>query len=461
MESKQIKKIWGKWQQLTSGSVNRQIFAAAAIVGLGTLFVKVITVAKELVVAWKFGINNDIDAYLIALLVPAFIINTIAGSVNAAIIPTYIQVREREGKKVAQKLLSGAITWNLILLVIATIVTIAAAPLYLPYIASGFDADKLDLTFKLICAIAPVILLNGLVTIWTAILNAGERFALSAISPILTPVITIILLLLVPNWGVFALTAGLGFGAVLEMSVLGISLHRQGISLIPKWRGFDPHMVQVSKQYIPMIAGSCLMNGTVIVDQSIAASLGEGSVAALNYANRITGLAILLLTTALSAAVIPYFSRMVACQDWTGVLHTLRRYLLIIFAIAMPLAACLYIWSEPIVHASFQRGKFNESDTILVAQIQSFFALQIPFYLGNILITRMISALQGNMFLMGNAAISLILDIILDLTFSKWIGIAGIALASGGMYLSCFCINSLSGWYLLRRKIKSESGSNC
>jgi putative peptidoglycan lipid II flippase len=210
-----------------------------------------------------------------------------------------------------------------------------------------------------------------------------------------------------------------------------------------------------------MIAGSCLMNGTVIVDQSIAASLGEGSVAALNYANRITGLAILLLTTALSAAVIPYFSRMVACQDWTGVLHTLRRYLLIIFAIAMPLAACLYLWSEPIVHASFQRGKFNESDTILVAQIQSFFALQIPFYLGNILITRMISALQGNIFLMGNAAISLILDIVLDLTFSKWIGIAGIALASGGMYLSCFCINSLSGWYLLRRKIKSESGSNC
>ncbi|MBW4621969.1 MAG: polysaccharide biosynthesis C-terminal domain-containing protein [Cyanosarcina radialis HA8281-LM2] len=460
MASKQVKKIYGWWQQLTSGSVNRQIFGAAAIVALGTLLVKVVTFAKESVVAWRFGTGDAVDAFFMTLTVSAFIINTVTGSVNAAVIPTYIQVREQEGKQVAQKLLSGTITWNLIILAIATIVTLVAAPLYLPSIASGFNADKIDLTFKLLCAIAPAILLSGLVTIWTNVLNAGERFALSAISPILTPLITILLLLFFPGWGIFALPAALVFGAILELTVLGKSLRLQEISLLPQWHGFDARMAQVTKQYLPIIASSFLMNSTVIVDQLVAATLPTGSISSLNYGNRITALPIVLLTTALSTAVIPYFSRMVASKDWAGISHTLRRYLLLIFAIAIPLTTCLYIFSEPLVQLVYQRGKFSHEDTILVAQVQAFLSLQIPFYIGNILINRMISALQGNLFLMFNAALNLIIDIILDITFSHWLGIAGIALASVFMYLSCFCVNSFSCWHLLRRKIQSESGSN-
>lgn len=456
MKSARLQKLLGFWQRVTTGSLNRQIFAAAAIVALGTALVRVATVARELVVAWKFGTDDAVDAFLIALIIPAFIINTVTSSVNAAIIPIYIQVREQEGKKAAQQLLSGTITWNLIILGIATVVTIVAAPLYLPSIASGFSPAKIDLTFKLLCAIAPVILLNSLVTIWTAVLNAGERFALSAISPILTPALSIVLLFIFPSWGVFSLAAGLVFGAVLELIVLAISLRRQGVSLLPKWHGFDPHMAQVTQQYIPMIAGACLMNGTGIVDQAIAASLGQGSVAALNYGNRIIALPILLLTTALSTAVIPYFSRMVACQDWGAINYTLRRYLVLIFAITVPLAGGLYLFSQPIVELFFHRGKFSEHDTILVAQIQSFFAFQIPFYVGNILIVRMISALQANHILMWSSVINLVVDIILDLKFSKWLGIAGIALSSSCMYLICFGFTSFCCWNLLRRKIQSE-----
>jgi putative peptidoglycan lipid II flippase len=58
------------WQKFTSGSTNRQIFGAAVTVGIGTGFVKVASVGKELVVAWKFGTADDLDAFLIALVVP-------------------------------------------------------------------------------------------------------------------------------------------------------------------------------------------------------------------------------------------------------------------------------------------------------------------------------------------------------------------------------------------------------
>ena len=103
-----MQKFINLWKKLTSGSTNRKIFGAAVKVGLLTGLVRVAAVVKELVVAWKFGTGDTLDAFLIALLVPSFIINVVAGSFNAALIPTYIQVREQEGTKAAQRLFSGA-----------------------------------------------------------------------------------------------------------------------------------------------------------------------------------------------------------------------------------------------------------------------------------------------------------------------------------------------------------------
>jgi len=447
----QYKKGLEFWKKLTTGSPNRQIFGAALIVAIGTALVKLAALAKELVVAWTFGTTDTLDAFLIALVIPSFIVNVVANSFNVALIPTYIKVREQEGITVAQRLFSGATVWSLGLLGITTIAMVMTAPLYLPWIAGGFSVEKLDLTFKLLCAIAPMVLLSGMLTIWGAILNAGERFTLTAISPIITPAITIILLL-VNSWGVFALAAGLVFGQILEIVILGVALKKQHISLMPKWYGFDTHLRQVVNQYAPMIAGGFLMCSAGLVDQAMAAQLPSGSVAALNYGNRVIALPITMTTTALSTAVIPYFSKMVACADWTGIRHTLRRYLFLIFLITVPLAAFFYLGSEKIVEFMFQRGTFSSKDTIIVAQIQRFYALQIPFYVANILLVRLISAFQANHILMWGSAINLIVNIGLNYIFMKMLGISGIALSTSCLYVICLSFTSYWCFYLLRRQ---------
>ncbi|WP_334994790.1 murein biosynthesis integral membrane protein MurJ [Nostoc sp.] len=426
------------WKQLTSGSINRQIFGAAMIVGLLTALVKVAAVGKELVVAQRFGTGDDLDAFLIALLVPSFIINVVAGSFNTALIPTYMQVREQEGIKAAQRLFCGATISGLGLLGITTILMVASAPLYLPYIAAGFSPEKLDMTFHLLCAIAPLVLLSGIIIIWGAVLNAGERFALAALSPIMTPTISVLLLLMVKSWGIFALVAGLVCGAVLEIILLGTALHRQGISWLPKWYGFDTHLRQVVSQYFPMIAGGFLMCSTNLVDQSMAAMLSPGSVAALSYGNKLISFPISLATTALSTAVIPYFSKMVVSKDWIGARHTLKQYMQIIFMTTMLLTAFLLVFSEPLVKILFQRGSFTANDTHLIAQIQNYFALQIPFYIAGTLVVRLISAMQANHILMWGSAYNLIINIVLNYVFMQWFDVIGIALSTTCVYIFSF-----------------------
>src|SRR6185436_784504 len=118
--------------------------------------------------------------------------NSISSSLSIALIPTYINVREREGKDAAQRLLSGITVWALLLLGAMTVLILAGSRMYLPWLASGFNQRKLDLSLQLLVIVSPLIVLSGIANIWGAILNAGERFALVALVPIITPSVTVI-----------------------------------------------------------------------------------------------------------------------------------------------------------------------------------------------------------------------------------------------------------------------------
>ncbi len=447
MTQKWLDKFINLWQKFTTGSTNRKIFGAALTIGIATVFVKLVAVAKELTIAWKFGISDDLDAFFIALTIPFFVINVVAGSFHGALVPTYIQLQEREDKKAAEKLFSGVTFAGSLVLIVITILVVATAPLYLPRIAGGFDRPKLDITFHLLCAIAPFILLNGIIAIWSAVLNAGERFALAAISPILTPTITIILVLGLQSWGTFSLTAGLVCGAVLEIGILGIGLKRQGVSLFPKWYGFDSNFRQVVSQYAPTAAGTFLICSNSLVDQSMAAILPAGSVAALNYADKVVALPFLLIITALSTAIIPYLSKMVANEDWKGVHHTFKQYLHLIFIITVPLTLGLILFSEFLVRTLFQRGSFTVNDTHLVAQIQAFYSLKIPFSMASTIVVRLIISMQKNYILMWGSVFNFTINITLNYLFSHWLGVVGIALST-----SCVSLFSFSFLYLYANK---------
>ena len=451
MKISQVQNLLASWKKLTSLSVNRRIFSAAILVGLLTGFVKLTAFIKELLVAWKFGTGDAIDAFLIALVVPSFIFNVLAdSSLSASFIPNYIKVLEKEGKKKAQKLLSEVLASALGLLVISVVVIVATAPFYLSWIAAGFDNQKLDLTFNLLCIIASVIILDTVIVVGSAVLNAKESFALAALSPILTPGITILFLLQFDKWGVFALSAGLISGAVLQILILGIALNRQKISLIPKLPGFDTHLRQTIRQYLPAVAGGFLICSSGIVDQSMAAMLSPGSVASLTYGYRVIASPIGLISTALTTAIIPYFSKMIACQDWRNLYRSTKRCIQLIFLSLSPVMGLMLLFSESIVRFVFQRGSFTAEDTHLVAEIQACYALKIPFFIANILLLKLIIMLRENHILIWITTLNLILNITFNYVFMQWIGIQGIALSTSCGYIFSFVFMLL----FTRKKIK-------
>lgn len=445
-------RLFGVWERFTTGSTNRQVFRAATTIAVLTSVAKFAAVAKELLVARRFGTGATIEAFLVAVLIPMMAINIISNSLSIALIPTYITVRERDGKEAAQRLLSGITVWGLLLLGGVTLLIIAGSRFYLPWIASGFNQRKLALTFQLLLIVSPLIVLSGIANIWGAVLNAGERFALVALAPIITPSVTVFVLLFVVRYSIVALPIGMVLGAALEMILLGMALRLRGISLRPRWHGLTSDLRLVAQQFGPRVGASILRSGSVVVDRSLAATLPAGSVAALNYGDRVVITLVTVIGAALGSAITPYYSKMIANRDWRGVQHTLKRYLLLLFVASVPLVILLFFLSVPIVQTVFQRGSFRAKDTQLVSQIQALYALQIPFYLGNVLVSRLLSSFLVSQITMWAAALNLVLNIALDIIFIKMMGVPGIALATSCTSMFTFCFLSYQAVKILKQR---------
>ena len=54
------------------------------------------------------------------------------------------------------------------------------------------------------------------------------------------------------------------------------------------------------------------MSSSLVIDQSMAASLGSGSVSVLNYGNKIVALVLGMVAVSLSTVLFPRFSRLIA-----------------------------------------------------------------------------------------------------------------------------------------------------
>ena len=169
--------LLGHWRKLTRGSVSRKIFGAATVVAAFTLVTQLGSIARELTVAAWFGTADCLDAFLVAFLLPLFVINVVAGSFNVAFIPTFIRVMHEQGLRAAQELFSSIITLSIGLLIIISLLLALLAPYYLPVLGSGFSAAKLQMARYMLLFLLPVVFFKGLSNIWAGVLNAEERLS--------------------------------------------------------------------------------------------------------------------------------------------------------------------------------------------------------------------------------------------------------------------------------------------
>lgn len=413
-----------------------RVLASAAMLGGMVVLVKLVAFAKDWLVARRFGASDELDAFLVALVIPSYAVVVLAHSFGMAFMPTYIRVAHRDGAPAAKRLAASALLSGTAVLIAITLALALAARYLLPWIGTGFDASKLVLAASLFYVLAGVLIASGISTILAAVLNADERFAVAAMAPMAVPLVTVLVFWFgQERYGIYALATGTLAGFICETVVLSVAALGRGLLAWPRWDGFDASLRFVGRQYVPVAIGSLLMSSSLVVDQAMAASLGSGSVSVLNYGNKIVALVLGVVAVSLSTVLFPRFSRLIAEGRRTELTHTIRVFSALIVAASIPLIVVLMIFSEPLVRLVFERGAFTPETTAAVSEVQRWLLPQIPFYVLVMVGYRLLSALDGNALLLRIGALNLFMNVTGNLVFMHWFGVKGIAMSTSLVYV--------------------------
>ena len=426
-------------QMTPEASVNRRIFRAAAVVTLSGVLVKLVATGKEFVLAGTFGRSDSMDAFLIAYLIPGLLVNLFSESMNQALIPTLVRVRESEGLVRAQDLLSSAMVWTFVLLAGGSGAMALAAHLFFPLVVPHFSANKLLLTEELFYGLLPIVLIAGIASNCTAVLNTVGRFAWPALLPVVWPIVIILgAWLWAPITGIWSLVYANVLGALVYAMLMVWMMNTHGYRFHLHWNGATEATREVAGQYGPILLSGLVASGGLLVDQGMAAMLPPGSVSTLVYANRFVSVVLNLLAGAISTAVTPYFSQLVARRDWDGCRHTINAYFRITALISVPVAMAMIFGSQLLVRLTYQHGAFGAHDTAAVAPVQAMYAIQLPFFVVSRVFYRFLVAIRRTSLILYCGVINLILDVVLNLVCMRFYGVAGIALATSLWTISTF-----------------------
>jgi putative peptidoglycan lipid II flippase len=423
----------------TPASVHRAILHAAISVGAAGIIVKLVATFKEIAVASVYGRSDSMDAFLAAALIPGLLVNLISESLNQALVPTLVRVREQEGRERAQQLLSSAMLWICLLLTAVSLAMALAARGFFPLIASNFPPGKLALAVHLFYGLLPIVVITGIATNCTAVLNTLDRFILPALAPVVISLSIIVgALFYGGRYGIWAMVYATLAGSLLHAILVAVMMETRGLRFRLRFHGFDAATREVAGQYGPVLLSGVVASGGLLVDQSMAAMLAAGSVSALVYANRFVSVVLTLLAGAISTAIVPYFSRMIAHRDWSGCRHTIHTWIRITALVSVPIAVALIAVARPLVRIAYQHGRFGPADTLIVAATLAMYAIQIPFIVVSRIDYRFIVAMRRTDLVLYCGLINLALDIVLNLLLMRCFGVAGIALATSLWAVSTF-----------------------
>ena len=416
--------------RILSSPDHRSLFGSAALIGLITIVVKLVTLGRDVLMASRFGTSDANDAYITAWVIPGFLTAILTSGFSASIIPIQVETRAKQGEARERAVVGETIAISVASFLILTVVLAVGITGIKPLVAHGYSDAKFELTAHLAIIMIPAVLITGLISLWSSLLNARTRFGLVAAAPVTVPLLSAGLLLVMPGVGIEWLAATFVIGTAAQGAVLFLGLHREGVRLAPAWHGLLPETRRLLRQFGVICANAVVVAGVPVVDTAMAATLGAGSQSTLTYANKLIMPALGISSVALGTAVLPYFSRLVANEDWTGLRHTLATYTRLILVVSIPATVALILLSETLVRVLFERGQFTARDTSAVARVLATYALLIPIQTLAVMLSRVLLSLQiGKAMVISSIAIFLS-NIVSDYVLKELMGVEGIALAT-------------------------------
>jgi putative peptidoglycan lipid II flippase len=366
-----------------------KLYRSFATVGGLTFLSRIFGFLRDILIASILGSGAVADAFFVAFRFPNLFRRLFGeGAFNAAFVPLFAKRLEGEGRESAREFAEDAMSGLVFILLAITIVAEITMPFLMYGLAPGFDATpaKFDLAVLLTRITMPYLLCMSLVALMSGVLNSfGKFIESSSVSIVLNGVMMLATFVgmamglqnepmagVVQAWGVFV-------AGILQLLVLMDGLRRNDIWLKLRWPRMTDGMRRLIRLGIPgIIAGGVTQINIVI--GTVIASMQNGAVSYLYYADRLYELPLAIVGIAIGVVLLPDVSRHLRAQNYAAVMDSQNRSLEFAMLLTLPAAVALAVVPTAIIAGLFERGAFTATDTPATAYALGIFALGLPSF---------------------------------------------------------------------------------
>lgn len=407
------------------------------IIMVVTIVSKMFGFLRDIVLSYYYGASYISDAYLIALIIPGAIFAIVGIGISTSYIPMFNKVLKMEGAQNANRFTSNLINIVLIITLIIITITFSFTEPIVKVFASGFTEDNLNLTVSFTRITLFGIIFTGVIYIFNGYLQSMDSFLIPALTGIPLNIILIASIMLSDLYNVYYLAIGSVIATSSQLLLLIPFVVKKGYVHNFKINLDNVYVKKMLFLSLPVIIGVSINQINILIDKTIASNIVVGGISSLTYAERLNifvqGIFVLPVVT----AIYPSISRMAAAQNIKKLKETLSQSIIVIALLVIPATVGAMIFSSPIITLVYGRGEFNAQAIQLTSSALFFYSLGMIGVGIRELFSRVFYSLQDTKTPMINAAIAVIINIILNIILSRYLGIGGLALATSISALVC------------------------
>lgn len=342
--------------------------ALATLVSRITGFIRIVLLAAILGAALSsaFSVANQLPNLIAALVLEA--------TFTAIFVPVLARA-ERDDADGGAAFVRRLVTLATTVLLIATVLSVAAAPLLVRLMLGADPKVDQPLTTAFAYLLLPQVIFYGLTSVFMAILNNRNVFGPPAWAPVVNNVVAIAALglyLIVPgelsldpvrmgNAKLLVLGIGTTLGVISQATVLLVSIRRHRISLRPLW-GIDDRLKRFGTMAAAMVLYVIISQIGLVVGNQIASTAAASGPAIYLYTWLVLQLPFGMIGVTILTVVMPRLSRNAAADDTPAVLADLSLATRLTMVTLIPVVAFMTVAGPAIGSALFAYGKFGEVD---------------------------------------------------------------------------------------------------
>lgn len=412
-----------------------------------TLMCKCFGFVREMILAYFFGTTYVVDAFLMASIIPEVLFCWL-GTIVIAYTPKFTEIKHRLGEDEAQKYTYNIMGLLLMLSSICAFFTLVFSNQIVAFAAPGFTGDIFYLTRDFLMFSVFSIMFVYISRIMISYLDCNGKFLKSRMSNLVVSSSQIIVIFAAGMLGSLEiLIFSVIVAAIAQFVVVGVFASMERLHFKVSFK-FDEHIKSTLKFVLPIFISSMIMQINTFVDKSFASRLAEGSIAALNYADKIKLFIVAIFSIAIVTIIYPVLSKAVSEKKMDEVKALFTKSLNIILVLFIPITFGAILLARPAMTVVYMRGAFdsNSLDMTVIAFIM--YAIGVMFIALSDVLTRVFYSLQDAKSALIVGAITVSINIGLNFVLVDILGHAGLALSTS---IAAICSIPLYLFFLRRR----------